>query len=331
MTAKIYYEKDADLKNISEKTICVLGYGSQGRAHARNLHDSGLQVVVGLRKGSKTFDKVAADGLKAEEVGKACAEADIICFLLPDPSQPEAYENHVLPSLKPGKTLLFAHGFNVHYGQITPPPEVDVIMVAPKGPGKIVRDLYEAGQGVPCLVAIHQDASGKALDNGLAYALGIGGARAGVVETSFEEETETDLFGEQAVLCGGVSALMKAGFETLVEAGYAPEMAYFECIHEMKLIVDLIYTGGLSHMRAFISDTAKYGDITRGPRVVTEETRWAMREILDEIQNGKFAHEWILENQVKRPVYNALLKREAEHPVEEVGKELRKMMPWLQK
>lgn len=329
MSAKIYYESDADLADIQDKKICVLGYGSQGRAHARNLHDSGLQVTVGLREGSATFDRVAADGLKAAPAAQACAEADVICFLLPDPSQPEAYEQYALPSLKPGKTLLFAHGFNVHFGQIKPAADVDVIMVAPKGPGKIVRDLYEAGQGVPCLVAIHQDATGNALKTGLAYALGIGGARAGVVETSFEEETETDLFGEQAVLCGGVSALMKAGFETLVEAGYAPEMAYFECIHEMKLIVDLIYSGGLKHMRAFISDTAKYGDITRGPRVVTGETKAEMKRILTEIQDGRFARDWLVENQVNRPHYNALLKKEADHPCEEVGEKLRGMMPWL--
>jgi len=329
MSVKIYYEKDADLNLLADKTICVIGYGSQGRAHARNLHDSGLSVVVGLREGSSSFEQAAADGLQAAPLEKAVQGADIIAFLLPDPVQPEVYEQYVAPTLTAGQTLLFAHGFNLHYGQITPPDYVDVIMVAPKGPGKIVRDLYEDGQGVPCLVAVEADPSGKALAAGLAYALGIGGARAGVVQTTFAEETETDLFGEQAVLCGGVSALMKAGFETLVEAGYAPEMAYFECIHEMKLIVDLIYQGGLGHMRRFISDTAKYGDITRGPRVVTEETRRTMAEILKEIQEGEFAREWILENQVKRPKYNALLKKEAEHPVEEVGRTLRGMMPWL--
>jgi ketol-acid reductoisomerase len=329
MSAKVYYEKDADLSFLSDKTICVIGYGSQGRAHALNLHDSGLNVVVGLRPGSSSFDRTAADGVKAAELDSALDGADLIAFLLPDPSQPAVYHDHVAPALKPGQVLLFAHGFNVHYGQITPPPEVDVIMVAPKGPGKIVRQLYEAGQGVPCLVAVHQDVSGKALNMGLAYALGLGGARAGVIETSFLEETETDLFGEQAVLCGGLTALMKAGFETLVEAGYAPEMAYFECVNEMKLIVDLVYEGGLKHMRRFVSDTAKYGDITRGPQIVTEEVRWVMRDILEKIQNGEFAREWILENQAGRPVYNALLRREAEHEVDRVGDKMRSMMSWL--
>ncbi len=329
MSVTIYYEKDANLADLKDKTLCVLGYGSQGRAHARNLHDSGLKVVVGLREGSATFKQVEEDGLQALPLAEAVAGADLIAFLLPDPTQPEVYYQYVDGKMKKGCTLLFAHGFNVHYGQITPPADVDVIMVAPKGPGKIVRDLYEEGQGVPCLVAIHQDVSGGALKTGLAYALGIGGARAGVVETSFTEETETDLFGEQAVLCGGVAALIKAGFETLVEAGYAPEMAYFECCHEMKLIVDLIYQGGLKKMRQFISDTAKWGDVTRGPRVVDEYTKEEMREILAEIQDGRFASEWVLENQAKRPRYNALLRREAEHPIEEVGDRLRGMMSWL--
>ena len=329
MSAKVFYESDADLNLLKDCTICVLGYGSQGRAHAQNLHDSGLNVVVGLRDGSATFKTVADDGLKAAPINEAVAGADIICFLLPDASQPAVYEQYVAPNLKAGQTLLFAHGFNIHFGQIIPPADVDIIMVAPKGPGKLVRDLYMEGKGVPCLLALHQDKSGKAQANGLAYALGIGGARAGVIRTSFQEETETDLFGEQAVLCGGVSALMKAGFDTLVEAGYAPEMAYFECIHEMKLIVDLIYSGGLKHMRAFISETAKYGDVTRGPRIVTAETRWEMKEILAEIQDGRFAREWVLENMANRPHYNALLRNEAEHPVEEVGAKLRKMMSWL--
>jgi ketol-acid reductoisomerase len=329
MAAKIYYESDADLKNLKDKTICILGYGSQGRAHARNLHDSGLKVVVGLRPGSPSFEQAAADGLQALSLEAACAEADLYAVLLPDPAQPAVYEEFVAPNLEPGKVLLFAHGFNVHYGQITVPPEVDVVMVSPNGPGKIVRDLYEQGQGVPALVAGHADASGRALDIALAYALGIGGARAGVVATSFAEETETDLFGEQAVLCGGLSSLMKAGFETLVEAGYAPEMAYFECVHEMKLIVDLVYQGGLKHMRRYISDTAKYGDITRGPRVIDEEARLEMAEILEEIQNGAFAREWILENQANRPMYHALLRRDEEHQMEEVGQRLRGMMSWL--
>lgn len=330
MSAKIFYQDDADLSRLAGKNICVLGYGSQGAAHARNLHDSGLKVVVGLREGSSTFKRVADDGLKAAPAAEAVAEADVVCFLLPDPAQPAAYEKYVAPAAREGMTLLFAHGFNIHYGQIEPDPRVDVIMVAPKGPGKIVRQLYEQGQGVPCLVAVHQDVSGGALADGLAYSLGIGGARAGVVQTTFEEETETDLFGEQAVLCGGLTSLMKAGFETLVEAGYAPEMAYFECIHEMKLIIDLIYTGGMGHMRAFISDTAKWGDVTRGPRVVPPAAKAEMRRILDEIQDGRFAREWVLENQANRPAYSALLRREAKHPMEEVGARLRGMMPWLE-
>ncbi|MBU0513206.1 MAG: ketol-acid reductoisomerase [Proteobacteria bacterium] len=329
MSVKVYYEQDADLKRLADQTICVIGYGSQGRAHARNLHDSGLKVVVGLRPKSANFEAVAADGLEAAPLDEAVARSGIIAFLLPDPAQPEVYRRFVAPTMAPGKTLLFAHGFNIHFGQIVPSPEVDVIMIAPKGPGKLVRDLYEAGQGVPCLLAIHQDRSGQARQNGLAYARGIGGTRAGVIETTFLEETETDLFGEQAVLCGGVTALMKAGFETLVEAGYAPEMAFFECVHEMKLIIDLVYQGGLRHMRRFVSDTAKYGDITRGPRIVTDEVRREMKKILAEIQNGDFAREWVLENQANRPRYNALLNREALHPVDEVGDRLRAMMKWL--
>jgi ketol-acid reductoisomerase len=329
MSLNIYYQKDCDLKLLSNTTICVLGYGSQGRAHARNLADSGCRVVVGLREKSWSWELVQGDGLEPVELSQAVRQADIICFLLPDPAQPAVYAKLVAPNMKPEATLLFAHGFNLHYGQITPPPEVDVIMVAPKGPGKLVRDLYEQGQGVPCLLAVAQDASGKAKQTALAYAAGIGGARAGVIETSFAEETETDLFGEQAVLCGGLSALMKAGFETLVEAGYAPEMAYFECIHETKLIVDLIYQGGLKKMRRFVSDTAKYGDITRGPRVVDEYVKEEMREILAEIKDGRFAREWILENQANRPVYNALLKADEGHQVEEVGARLRSMMGWL--
>ncbi len=329
MSVNIYYESDTNPKLLADKRICVLGYGSQGRAHARNLADSGLNVVVGLREGSWSWDVVKGDGLEPAEVSQAVKGADIICFLLPDPVQPAVYEDYVAPNMKKDATLLFAHGFNLHYGQITPPADNDVIMCAPKGPGKLVRDLYEQGQGVPCLVAVAQDASGSAMQTALAYSWGIGGARAGVIETSFGEETETDLFGEQAVLCGGLSALMKAGFETLVEAGYAPEMAYFECIHETKLIVDLIYQGGLKKMRRFISDTAKYGDITRGPRVVPPEAKAEMKRILDEIQDGRFAREWVLENQCNRPVYNALLRKDEEHLVEEVGAKLRGMMKWL--
>ncbi len=329
MSAKVYYEKDADLGQLQGKKICVIGYGSQGRAHALNLHDSGLDVTVAVRAGSPTAERAKADGLKAAPMAEAVQGADLIAFLLPDPAQPSVYKEFVEPVCRPGLTLLFAHGFNVHFNQIVAPAAVDVIMVAPKGPGKLVRDLYEAGQGVPCLLAIEKDASGQARANGLAYALAIGGARAGVIETSFKEETETDLFGEQAVLCGGVSALMKTGFEILVEAGYSPEMAYFECINEMKLIVDLIYQGGLKHMRRYISDTAKWGDITRGPRVIDDQVRENMWNILREIQSGEFAREWVLENQANRPVYNALLRREAEHPVEEVGDRLRSMMKWL--
>lgn len=329
MAVTIYYEKDCDLNLLKGKKICVLGYGSQGRAHANNLHDSGLDVTVALRDGSATFQRVKDDGLKAAPVAQAVAQADLVCFLLPDQVQAEVYNEVVAPNLKKGAAILFAHGFNIHYGQIVPPADVDVLMVAPKGPGKLVRDLYAAGQGVPCLIAVEKDASGQAKALGLAYAAGIGGARAGVIETSFKEETETDLFGEQAVLCGGLTALMKAGFETLVDAGYAPEMAYFECINEMKLIVDLIYQGGMTNMRRYISDTAKFGDVTRGPRVVDDYVRQNMEEILTEIQNGEFAREWILENKANRPVFNALLKADEQHEMEQVGASLRSMMNWL--
>ena len=329
MAVTIYYENDCDMSLLKGKKICVLGYGSQGRAHSNNLHDSGLDVTVALREGSKTFDKVKEDGLKAAPITQAVAEADLIMFLLPDQVQAAVYAADVAPNMKKGAAIMFAHGFNIHYGQIVPPEGTDVLMVAPKGPGKLVRDLYERGQGVPCLIAIEKDETGNAKAMGLAYAAGIGGARAGVIETTFKEETETDLFGEQAVLCGGLTALMKCGFETLVDAGYAPEMAYFECINEMKLIVDLIYEGGLTNMRRFISDTAKYGDITRGPRVVDEYTREAMEEILYEIQSGEFAREWILENVANRPMFNALLKADEESELEEVGAKLRSMMNWL--
>lgn len=329
MAVTVYYENDCDMSLLKGKKICVLGYGSQGRAHSNNLHDSGLDVTVALREGSKTFDKVKEDGLKAAPITQAVAEADLIMFLLPDQVQAEVYAADVAPNMKKGAAIMFAHGFNIHYGQIIAPEGTDVLMVAPKGPGKLVRDLYERGQGVPCLIAIEKDETGNAKAVGLAYAAGIGGARAGVIETTFKEETETDLFGEQAVLCGGLTALMKCGFETLVDAGYAPEMAYFECINEMKLIVDLIYEGGLTNMRRFISDTAKFGDITRGPRVVDEYTREAMEEILYEIQSGEFAREWILENVANRPVFNALLKADEESELEEVGAKLRSMMKWL--
>ncbi len=328
---KIYYDQDADLSLIENETICILGYGSQGHAHALNLRDSGLKVIVGLRPGGPSYEKAKADGFDPLPPEEACAQADIIMVLVPDQIQPQIYEKAIKPGLKAGKMLMFAHGFNIHFGQIVPPPDVDVTMVAPKGPGHLVRREYERGAGVPCLVAVQQDATGKALKRALAYAKGIGGTRAGVLETTFREETETDLFGEQCVLCGGVSALIKAGFETLVEAGYQPEIAYFECCHELKLIVDLIYEGGLAFMRYSISDTAEYGDLTRGPRVINEEVKKEMKRILEEIQSGRFAREWILENQANRPVMNALRRREAEHQLEEVGAKLRAMMPWLKK
>lgn len=328
---KVYYENDADLSILKDKVIAVLGYGSQGHAHALNLRDSGLKVIVGLKPGGPSWERAKKDGFEPLLPKEACEKADLIMILVPDQTQPSLYKECIEPVLKPGKMLLFAHGFNIHYGQIVPPPEVDVAMVAPKGPGHLVRREFERGAGVPCLVAVHQDATGKALEKALAYAKGIGGTRAGVIETTFKEETETDLFGEQVVLCGGVSALIKAGFETLVEAGYQPEIAYFECLHELKLIVDLIYEGGLAFMRYSISDTAEYGDLTRGPRIINEAVKAEMKKILKEIQSGEFAREWILENQAGRPVLNALRKKEAEHPIEEVGKRLRAMMPWLKK
>ena len=328
---KIYYEHDADLSLLKDKTIAVLGYGSQGHAHALNLRDSGLRVIVGLRPGGPSFEKAKADGFEPLDPASACAQAEVIMVLVPDQIQTRLYKEAIEPNLSDGKMLMFAHGFNIHFGQIVPPGKVDVTMVAPKGPGHLVRREFARGAGVPCLVAVHQDATGKALARALAYAKGIGGTRAGVIETTFREETETDLFGEQCVLCGGVAALIKAGFETLVEAGYQPEVAYFECCHELKLIVDLIYEGGLAFMRHSISDTAEYGDLTRGPRIVNEEVKREMKRILEEIQSGRFAREWILENQAGRPVMNALRRREAEHPIEEVGQRLREMMPWLRK
>lgn len=329
--AKIYYDKDADLKYLKGKTIAVIGYGSQGHAHALNLKESGQNVIVGLRKGSDYWNKAKSAGLKVETASDAAKKADIIMMLIPDTKQREVFENDIKPNLKKGNAIAFAHGFNIHFGQIVPPKDMDVFMVAPKGPGHLVRRVYTEGKGVPCLIAVHQDATGRAKNIGLAYAKGIGGTRAGVIETTFKEETETDLFGEQAVLCGGASELIRAGFDTLVKAGYQPEVAYFECLHELKLIVDLIYEGGISNMRYSISETAKYGDITRGPRVITDETRREMKRILQEIQSGEFAREWIVENQANRPVYNALLKKGAEHKIEEVGEKLRKMMGWIGK
>jgi len=329
--AKLYYEKDCNLNVLKDKTVAVIGYGSQGHAHALNLHDSGISVIVGLYEGSPSWKRAEAEGLKVMTTAEAVKNADIVMILVNDEKQPKLYQSEIGPNFKKGATLAFAHGFNVHYGQIVPPSDVDVIMIAPKGPGHTVRRQYLEGKGVPCLVAVHNDASGKAMETALAYAYGIGGARAGILETTFKEETETDLFGEQAVLCGGVSALIKAGFETLVEAGYQPESAYFECLHEMKLIIDLVVEGGLSFMRYSISDTAEYGDYVSGPRIITEETKKEMRKILKEIQEGKFAREWILENQVGRPRFNAMRKMEAEHPIEKVGKELREKMSWQKK
>jgi ketol-acid reductoisomerase len=326
----MYYEKDCDLGVLKGKTIAVIGYGSQGHAHALNAKESGMKVIVGLYEGSKSWKKAENAGLEVKTAGDAASAADFIMILVNDEKQAKLYRDSILPALKPGKTLAFAHGFNIHFGQILPPSDISVVMIAPKGPGHTVREQYLAGAGVPCLVAVHQDA-GDAKRQALAYAAAIGGARAGVLETSFKEETETDLFGEQAVLCGGVSALMKCGYEVLVEAGYQPESAYFEVMHEMKLIIDLVNRGGLSFMRYSISDTAEYGDYVSGPKIITEDTKNAMRGVLKEIQNGKFAREWILENQVNRPNFNRLRDIEARHPIEQVGKELRAMMPWVKK
>jgi ketol-acid reductoisomerase len=328
---KVFYDQDADLAVLKGKKIAVMGFGSQGHAQAQNLKESGLDVVVGLRKDSASRAGAEAAGLQVATVAEAAGQADIIQILLPDEYQARVYKEEIEPYLTEGKALMFSHGFNIHFGQIVPPDNVDVFLVAPKSPGHLVRRMYVDGQGVPGLVAVHQDYTGRARDIAMAYAKGIGCTRAGVFETTFAEETETDLFGEQCVLCGGVSELIKAGFETLVEAGYAPEMAYFECLHELKLIVDLINEGGLTWMRHSISNTAEYGDYITGPRIINEETRAEMRAVLQEIQDGVFAKEWILENQANRPVYNAIKKREQEHPIEQVGAELRQMMPWLKK
>ena len=325
---KIYYNADCDINVLKGKTVAIIGYGSQGHAHALNLHDSGVNVIVGLYEGSKSAEKARSHGLTVMTVPEATKAADIIMILIPDERQADMYKNDIEPYLTDGKAIAFAHGFNIHFGQIVPPADVDVFMIAPKGPGHTVRSEYVEGKGVPCLVAIHQDATGRALDVALAYAAGIGGARAGVLDTTFQVETETDLFGEQCVLCGGVTALMKAGFETLVEAGYAPENAYFECIHEMKLIVDLIYKGGFSMMRYSISDTAEFGDYETGKRLITDETKKEMKKILTEIQDGTFASKWINENKVGRSHFNACRRIESEHQLESVGKELRKMYSW---
>ena len=327
---KIYYDKDANLSTLKGKKIAIIGYGSQGHAQAQNLRDSGLNVIVAEMKGTENYQFALRDGFKPISASEASKQADLIQILTQDDVQSKLYQMDVKPQLQKGKTLLFSHGFNIHFGQIVPSKEIDVVMIAPKGPGHLVRREFQKGAGVPSLVAIYQDFSKKAKQTALAYAKGIGATRAGVIETTFNEETETDLFGEQAVLCGGVTELVKAGFDTLVEAGYQPEIAYFECLHELKLIVDLMYEGGMSFMRYSVSDTAEYGDLTRGKRIITPETREEMKRMLKEVQTGSFAKEWILENQVGRPVFNALRKKEAEHPIEEVGKRLRSMMGWLQ-
>lgn len=329
--ARMYYDEDANLDLIKQKTVAIIGFGSQGHAHAQNLNDSGVNVIVGLYPGSKSAEKAKAAGLEVYSVAEASQKADFIMILLPDEVQKTIYDHEIAPHLAAGKTLAFAHGFNINFGQIVPPADVDVVMIAPKGPGHLVRRTYTQGQGVPALFAVYQDATGQARDRAMSYAKGIGGTRGGVLETTFREETETDLFGEQVVLCGGLSALIKAGFETLVEAGYQPELAYFECCHEVKLIVDLIVEGGLATMRDSISNTAEYGDLTRGPRLVTEDTKKEMKQILTEIQTGQFAREFVLENQSGKAGFTAMRRREAEHQIEEVGRDLRSMFSWMKK
>jgi ketol-acid reductoisomerase len=329
MPVTIYYDDDADLSHLKGKTIAILGYGSQGHAQAQNLRDSGLTVIIGQRKGSPNYDLAVKHGFDPMPVGDATAKGDLVNVLLPDEVQGEIYREHIKPNLKPGNLLLCSHGFNIHFGQVTPPEGVDAALVAPKGPGHLVRSEYLKGGGVPSLIAMYPGSSESSKKLALAYAKGIGGTRGGVIETTFEEETETDLFGEQVVLCGGVSALVKAAFETLVEAGYQPEMAYFECMHELKLIVDLFYQGGLNYMRYSVSNTAEYGDYTRGPRVVTDETKKVMKQILHEIQSGQFAKEWILENRANQPTFKAIRRRERGHLIEQVGRELRSMMSWI--
>ncbi len=328
-TVRVYYDSDADRGRLARRTFAIIGYGSQGHAHALNLKESGARVIVGLRAGGGSWDRARAAGLDVRSVAEAADAADTIMLLVPDQDMRTVYESGVAARLDAGKTLMFAHGFNIHYGEITPPAGVDISLVAPKSPGHLVRSEFQAGRGVPGLVAVHQDASGEALADALAYAAGIGCTRAGVIQTSFREETETDLFGEQAVLCGGVTALVKAGFETLTDAGYRPEMAYFECLHELKLIVDLMYRGGMQFMRYSISDTAEYGDYTRGPRLITAETRAEMRRILAEIRDGSFAREWLAENRAGRVSFERLRQEDRDHEIERVGKALRAMMPWL--
>ena len=328
---KVYYDKDANIELIRGKKVAIIGYGSQGHAHSQNLKESGVDVVVGLRKDGASWKKAEAAGLKSMDVASAVKQADVVMILVPDELQGDLYKNEIGPNLKKGAYLAFAHGFNIHFGQIVPDASINVFMAAPKGPGHLVRHEYTKGNGVPTLIAVHHDPSKNTKDVALAYASAIGGGRAGIIETTFKDETETDLFGEQAVLCGGATALIMAGYETLIEAGYPEEMAYFECLHELKLIVDLIYEGGISNMRYSISNTAQYGDLTRGPRVITEETKKEMKKILTEIQSGAFAREWMLENKVNKPVFSALTKRGQEHPIEKVGEKLRSMMPWLKK
>jgi ketol-acid reductoisomerase len=328
---KVYYEKDADLSLVRGKKIAIIGYGSQGHAHALNLNESGVKVTVGLRKGGASWSKAKNAGLAVKEVGEAVKSADFVMMLMPDEHIADTYRSEVEPNMKKGATLGFAHGFNIHFGQVVPRADIDVVMIAPKAPGHTVRSTYAAGGGTPCLIAVAQDKSGKARDLALSYAAAIGGARAGVIETNFREETETDLFGEQVVLCGGLTSLIQAGFETLVEAGYAPEMAYFECLHEVKLIVDLIYEGGIANMRYSISNNAEYGDFTRGPRIVTDETKNEMRRILKEIQTGAYAQEFLLENKTGATKLNAMRRIGREHQIEIVGEKLRGMMPWIKK
>ena len=328
---KVYYDKDADIEIIRAKKVAVIGYGSQGHAHSQNLKESGVNVVVGLRKDGASWKKAEAAGLKVMDVASAVKQSDVVMILVPDELQGDLYKNEIGQNLKKGAYLAFAHGFNIHFGQIVPDAGINIFMVAPKGPGHLVRHEYTKGNGVPTLIAVHQDPSKNTKDVALAYASAIGGGRAGIIETTFKDETETDLFGEQAVLCGGATALIMAGYETLIEAGYPEEMAYFECLHELKLIVDLIYEGGISNMRYSISNTAQYGDLTRGPRIVTEETKKEMKKILAEIQSGAFAKEWMLENKANKPVFTALTRRGQEHPIEKVGEKLRAMMPWLKK
>ncbi|MDE3021246.1 MAG: ketol-acid reductoisomerase [Pseudomonadota bacterium] len=325
----VFYDKDADLNIIRKLKVSIIGYGSQGHAHALNLKDSGVDVTVGVREAGVSFRKAQNAGLKVKDIGDAVKGADLVMILAPDETQPAIYAEDIEPNLKQGATLAFAHGFNIHFGQIAPRADIDVIMIAPKGPGHLVRSTYTQGGGVPSLIAVYQNASGHARDVALSYAAANGGTRGGVIETSFREETETDLFGEQAVLCGGATALVQAGFETLVGAGYAPEMAYFECLHELKLIVDLMYEGGIANMRYSISNTAEYGDFTRGPRIINDETKAEMRRILKEIQNGQFAKEFILENRAGAPSLKAMRRLGAEHPIEQVGERLRSMMPWI--